>query len=79
LRVGTDIRDNLRAAGFIRCGEERWGTGGDPLSLARQLQRGERRRGVLFSDSLDSPPEFEERPHRRRGCKHRESTDAKKG
>jgi hypothetical protein len=35
--LGTDIRDNLRATGFIRCGEESWGTGGDPLSLARQI------------------------------------------
>jgi hypothetical protein len=75
----ADARRDLGPRRLAPGREECRGRGHDPLGLAGQLERGERRRRALPGGPLDHPAELEEGPHRRGRGEHRERADAEEG
>ena len=71
---GDRLRDLAMALARGR-GEERRRRGHDPLGLARQLERGERRRHPLPRDPLQELADLGEGIHRGRRRDHRERAD----
>ena len=71
---GDRLRDLEVPLARVR-GQERRRRGHDPLRLARQLERGERRRHPLLGDAREQPADLGEGVHRGRRRDHRERAD----
>ena len=74
---GDGGRD-LAVLGLAGRSQHRRRGGGDPLGLARQLQRRERRRHPILGDALDDVADLEEGIQGSGGRKHREGADPEK-